>query len=413
MLSLLDALFVAVAAGMLVPSAVLFIECAVAILPGGRGSGRAPEHPAARTVVIVPAHDEEAVLEETLRSLVPELGPRGEILVVADNCTDDTAEIARRMDVGVLERRDAMRRGKGYALSHAIDHLATDPPDVVIVVDADCRVAPGSLARLTERALATDRPVQAEYLLEEPRNPTPLSRVSALAFLLRNRVRPLGMHRLGLPCHLTGSGMGFTWRTVATAPPTHDNLVEDLQMGIDLALMGHPPLFCPDASVTSLLPERDEDARGQRRRWEHGQLDTLVRHGPRLLFRGVLELRPDLVALGLDLLVPPLALFVGCMLLTLPVTAGWAWWGPSSIPLRFAGTATLAVGAGVLAAWARFGRTVLPARHLVTVPLYVLWKIPLYAAFLLQRRQRTWQRTRRSGEVRGDRERRDDEDEGT
>jgi cellulose synthase/poly-beta-1,6-N-acetylglucosamine synthase-like glycosyltransferase len=398
MLFVFDALFVALAVLLLVPSVVLAIECLVAALPGVRQPSRPAEHPDARMVVVMPAHDEEAVLEETLGALIPELGPRGEVLVVADNCTDATAEIARRLGATVLEREDRKRRGKGYALSHAIDHLATDAPDVVIILDADCEVSPGGLARLAERALATDRPVQADYLLRPPREPTPLSRVSALALIVRNRVRPLGLHRLGLPCHLTGSGMAFAWRVIASAPPTHGNLVEDLQMGLDLAARGHPPLYCPEVEVTSLLPEADADARGQRRRWEHGQLSTLGRRGPRLLLDGILGFRPELIALGLDLMVPPLALLVGMLGSAVVVAYAWYWWGASATPLQILALANLAVIIAVTAAWTRFGRKVLPPRDLLSVPRYLLWKIPVYFAFLLRGRQQAWQRTRRSGE---------------
>jgi cellulose synthase/poly-beta-1,6-N-acetylglucosamine synthase-like glycosyltransferase len=410
MIPLLDPLFVAVAALLLIPSMVLAVECLVAALPSVRGVARPVEHPDARVVVVVPAHDEEAVLEETLRTLVPELGPRGEVLVVADNCSDDTAEIARRMGATVLERIDPKRRGKGFALSHAIDHLATDAPDVVIILDADCQVSAGGVARLTERALATDRPVQADYRLRPPTDPTPLARVSALAVVVRNRVRPLGLHRLGLPCQLAGSGMAFTWRLITSAPPTHGNLVEDLQMGLDLAERGHPPSFCPEVQVTSLLPERDDDARGQRHRWEHGQLETLGRRGPRLIFMGLLRFRPELVALGLDLMVPPVALLVGILAVSLVAAFGWAWWAASGTPLRLLVLANLVTVAGLATAWVRFGREVLPARELASVPRYFLWKLPLYLAFFRDR-QRTWERTRRSSEPEHDE--REDRDEST
>ena len=404
MLPWFDALFVAFAVVLLVPSVILFIECVVAALPGFRRPSRAAEHPDARMVVVMPAHDEEAVIEETLRALMPELGPRGEVLVVADNCSDDTAAIARRVGATVLERNDPSRRGKGYALSYAIDHLAVDAPDVVVILDADCKVSPGGLARLAEHAHATDRPVQADYLLQTPREPTPVGRVSALALLVRNRVRPLGLHRLGLPCHLAGSGMAFAWRTIASAPPTHGHLVEDLQMGLDLAEQGHPPLFCPEVEVTSTLPTHDEDARGQRRRWEHGQLETLLHRGPRLIGRGLIGLRPELVALGLDLTIPPLALLVGMVVPATLVAYLWAWWGASFMPLRLLLLANVALFTALTSAWFRFGRAVLPPGELLSIPRYFIWKIPVYFAFLFRDRQTSWERTRRSSESQTDEE---------
>ena len=86
-------------------------------------------------------------------------------------------------------------------------------------MDADCRLSEHGVATLALLADAHQRPVQGEYLIAAPENPTPLSAVSSLAFLVRNRVRPRGLRRLGLPCHLTGSGMAFPWAVLREAPP--------------------------------------------------------------------------------------------------------------------------------------------------------------------------------------------------
>src|SRR5581483_1926673 len=122
--------------------------------------------------------------------------------------------------------------------------------------------------------------------------------VSALAILLRNRVRPQGLHRLGFPCHLTGSGMAFPWRVLRDAPETGANLVEDLVMGIELALRDRPPLSCPAVEIRSELPQGREAGMKQRRRWEHGQLETLTRYVPRLIAAGIGRRRAGLVAMG-------------------------------------------------------------------------------------------------------------------
>ncbi len=111
--------------------------------------------------------------------------------------------------------------------------------------------------------------------------------ISALAFLVRNRVRPRGLLRLNQPCHLDGTGMAFPWRVVRSAPGLGGSIVEDLTMGIELALKGHEPVFCIDAGVRSRLPGTESAAMQQRRRWEHGQLATLVQYGPRLVCQGV------------------------------------------------------------------------------------------------------------------------------
>jgi cellulose synthase/poly-beta-1,6-N-acetylglucosamine synthase-like glycosyltransferase len=388
-------------AALSVPVGVLLAECLAALLPEPvpvpSRDGQGP----VRTAVLIPAHDEGAGIAGTVDQLLPQLDPSDRLVVIADNCTDSTAERARQAGAEVIERIDPNRRGKGHAIAFGLRQLDADPPDVVVLVDADCRLAEGGVRTLVRQAHAHDRPVQGEYLIAAPQNPTPLSVVSALALLVRNRVRPRGLRRLGLPCHLTGSGMAFPWRVLREAPPTGSELVEDLVMGIEMALMGSPPMSCPAVQVSSELPEADEDAWGQRRRWEHGQLATLVRYGPRLLGRGIRDLRFDLLGLGLDLIVPPLVLLATLLgTLTLGTALG-AFLGGSPLPLIGALTAVGGLGLAILAAWLGFGRETLPMRYLLALPAYALWKIPLYLSLVRGRRQRTWERTRRREEGSG------------
>jgi len=122
---------------------------------------------------------------------------------------------------------------------------------------------------------------------------------------------------------------------------------------------------------------------------------TLVRYGPRLVEAGVRRGRPSLIALGLDLIVPPLALLVGLLVVTLGLGAVVAAFGGHTIGAWVAGAGLGLVAVGVAAAWVRYGREVIPFRYLLLTPLYLLWKIPLYAAFLVGRRERSWRRTER------------------
>jgi cellulose synthase/poly-beta-1,6-N-acetylglucosamine synthase-like glycosyltransferase len=400
MLGLLGALLALAAACLAVPAAVVLLECLAALVPGrARAVPPSPRRP--RTAVLVPAHDEVAGIAATVRALRAELDPADDLVVVADNCTDRTAELAREAGAQVVERHDPARRGKGFALVFGLERLEArpqGPPEVVVVVDADCRARPGSLARLAELAFVTDRPVQAEYLMApagEGAGPV----ISALAFLVRNRVRPRGLARVGLPVHLTGTGMAFPFHVMRRAPATGSYLVEDLLMGLELALLGHPPLLAPpEVEVRSELPESAQAALKQRTRWEHGQLTTLWQQAPRMLAAGLARGRADLFALGLDLVVPPTALLVLMLVGLTALSALLALLGGPTLALAIAGGGLAAVGAAVLLAWAAFGRETIPFRYLLAVPLYVLWKVPLYAAFFIKGRQKTWERTERKGQ---------------
>jgi cellulose synthase/poly-beta-1,6-N-acetylglucosamine synthase-like glycosyltransferase len=406
-IAVVEWVLIGIGAVLAIPVAVFALECFVALFPMRRRTEElAAERP--RTALLMPAHDEEPVIEATLRPLLAELGSEDRIVVVADNCSDKTAAIARRVGAIAYERTDPERRGKGYAIEFGMKQIEASPegaPEIVIILDADCRVAPGSIATLARTAKRFDRPIQADYVIKSP-DRSAKAVVSALAILVRNRVRPCGLHRLGLPVLLTGSGMAFPWRVLREAPSTGSYLVEDMLMGIEMAIRGRAPRLCPEACVTSVLPERDQAAIGQRRRWEHGSLATMAAQAPRLCLLGFTKMRIDLLALGLDLAVPPLALLVTAISAHGAASAAAWLLGASLWPLAISGTAMALVGFAVLGAWFRYARRDLPLRYLLGVPLYVLWKIPLYLSFFARRGQKSWVRTERAKEApaRSDRE---------
>ncbi|HEX6277565.1 MAG TPA: glycosyltransferase family 2 protein, partial [Polyangiaceae bacterium] len=238
-------------------------------------------------------------------------------------------------------------------------------------------------------------PTQAVYLMHAEKR-DPRSAISEFAFLLRNLVRPLGLARLGCPCQLTGTGMAFPWPLFRDAPATESFLVEDLLMGHELALLGSAPLLAEHVAVGADFPTKDSASLKQRRRWEHGQLAVLLGTAPRLLAFGLRRGNLGLVALGLDALVPPLALFVvlqgGALALGGVVMAA----GGSLVPLSIAAFGASALALGVGAAWATRGRDVLGLADLAAIPGYVFWKLPLYGSFVRQGAHREWERTERA-----------------
>ncbi len=161
---------------------------------------------------LVPAHNEALVILRTLTSLAPQLLPGDRVVVIADNCSDATAQLATQAGAMVLDRRDPVLRGKSYALDFAVRAMERNPPEVFVVIDADCTVHPGALDAMARLAFAAGRPVQASYVLELPADAKPPQRLTAMAFRVKNHVRPNGLDRLGLPCFLNGSGMGFSPR---------------------------------------------------------------------------------------------------------------------------------------------------------------------------------------------------------
>ena len=347
--------------------------------------------------VLVPAHDEALVITATLDSIRPQLIAGDRVVVIADNCSDDTAAIARSAGAEVLERHDTVRRGKGYALDHGVRHLEAQPPEIVLFVDADCDVKPGAIDTLVRRCRHSGRPVQAIYemLLGAGNNTVPP--ISAFAWKLRAVICPLGMHHLGCSTFLMGSGMALPWPLARDLPLASGQLVEDMLMTLDLARRGSPPVLCPQALVTSEFPVSRAGATSQRTRWEHGHLGMIVSQVPSLLSdirRGV---GAGLVPLTLDLCVPPKALLVLLLVSAVLLSGLNAAIGGSVGPLIFALLHVALFVGSVWLAWSRFGRDIVSPSEAFRVVKYVFGKIPLYLRFLV-RRQVEWVRSKRDAD---------------
>lgn len=380
---------------LLVAVGVLLAQVVVHVAHRGRGPSPLAAPHAARLplAVLVPAHNEALGIAEALATIVPQLSTHDRLLVVADNCSDDTAAAARAAGAEVVERASDLR-GKGYALAFGIDHLRAVPPAAVVIVDADCSLEPGALDALAGVLAATRRPVQALYLMLAPADAGLGRRLAEFAWRVRNWVRPAGWHGLGLPCQLMGTGMAFTWDMLRDAPLANASIVEDMKLGIDLALRGAPPVFCEFARVTSRFPDSVAASGTQRTRWEHGHLEMILREVPAMLRAALARRDRALLGLALDLAVPPLALLAGLAgLAWLLAAAGWLAGGGMAVP-ALASALVVSFILAILLAWWRRGRDLVRLAELLAVPWYIVSKVPLYLRFIV-RRQRAWVRTDR------------------
>lgn len=369
------------------------------------GQARSTDHtlapvdtPPLRVAVLVPAHNESVNVLPTITCLLKQLKPADLLLVVADNCHDNTAALARAAGAQVVERHNTALRGKGYALAFGVDVLRADPPDVVLVVDADCVVSDGAVACIAQRCRATAKPVQMLNLMNSVEGAGLKIRVLEFAMLMKNLVRPLGSFRLGGACHLMGTGMALPWALMANAKLATGHITEDMKLGVDLAVAGHAPQFLPQVRVSSAFPMDAGVAKVQKSRWEHGHLATLAEELPGLMAAALKTGQPALVVMAMDLLIPPVALYflVLSVALAISLAAAMVWpvWQPAA---GVACLAALAFFMAIALTWWRFGRHLLSARELLTTPLYALWKIPVYLAFFLKKRS-GWVRTKRDSE---------------
>ena len=379
-----------------VPAFIFFVEVFAAVaLPQRHCPSPLAKDIEGNVAVLVPAHNESTGLLPTLEDIKTQLRPADRLLVIADNCTDDTGAVAAAAGADVISRHDLERTGKGYALAWGLRHLEANPPDIVIVIDADCRLADALVPRLAAACAVTQKPVQTLDLMIAPEDSAINSRVAEFAWRVKNWVRPLGLKALGLPCQLMGTGMAFPWDVIRSTELASGLIVEDLKLGLDLAAAGNAPVFLPSACVTSEFPSSLEGTQTQRRRWEQGHLGMILTMVPRLIVVAVRQANLDLLALTLDVAVPPLS-FLGILVVAASIVSVLA------TVLGFPSTAILvsiasltAFTIGVLLSWLKFGRDVLPPSAILLIAPYIITKLPLYGRILFQRSRSEWIRSDR------------------
>jgi 1,2-diacylglycerol 3-beta-glucosyltransferase len=353
-----------------------------------------------RMAFVVPAHDEELAIEKTLRSLFGVDYPRQyfDVIVVADNCTDRTAEIARTAGAIVYERRDASLRGKGYALRWCFDHLLSGRLlyEAVVVVDADSVVSSNFLGVMNFYLENGAKAIQCSDMVDVERGSWS-AEITHVGFTLYNYVRPLGRRMIGCSAGLRGNGMCLAVETLRSVRWQACSLTEDLEYGLTLLLNGISVVFAPEASVRAMMPRNAENAQTQRTRWEMGRFPLIRKYAARLLGAAIKQRSLGAFDAFVDLTIPPLVNLVAfatlLFLLSLLLwglgfeeTARFAWFWLALIAM-----AAVHVFVGLYAAHA----DVRTYRAILYVPRYAFWKLVLYARTLQYGEKKGWVRTPR------------------
>ncbi len=340
--------------------------------------------------VLIPAHNESLVITKTIQTILPQLLPQDQLLVVADNCTDETANMARSLGANVVERFNTTLRGKGYALDHGIQYLHNRPPQVVMIVDADCSLSAHFIQVLAQACVQLQRPVQSLDLMLAPANANLKMKIAEFAWAVKNKVRPLGFKALGLPCQLMGTGMAFLWTDITKMSLANGHIAEDMKLGIDFCRAAKAAVFIPDVLVTSLFPQGEQAATTQRARWEHGHLGMIISEAPSLLLESLKSRNMQMFGLACDLIVPPLAVLVLLCVAVFIVS----FIAQAQLALLLSSLLLAALTVAVLLAWLFFGRAIISFKQLCYAPIYAMIKIPLYIKFFLNR-QVEWVRSKR------------------
>lgn len=353
--------------------------------------GRAPD---TRFLFMIPAHNEERLLPTLLTNLHQLDYPSTlyAIHVVADNCTDRTAELARQAGAIVHERTNTERLGKGYALEWLLERIweRGDAHDAMVILDADTIVSPNFLTVMDARLARGERVIQAYYAVRDPEASWSAS-LRSIALMAVHYVRPQGRMVLGGSAGLKGNGMVFR-ADIMRRYRWPASLTEDIEYHMALIQGGERVMFAPDAVVWAEMPGTLRAAQSQNARWERGRLQMVRQYVPRLLRTALTRRNFLLFDAAVEQLIPPFSI----------VTIG-------SLVCLLAAAALQSVRATILCAGTILGQIIYIVASLILAraprklyqallyaPAFIAWKIWLYVRVLIGRDQHGWVRTARN-----------------
>ena len=359
-----------------------------------------------RFTILVPAHNEELGIAATVGSIhaldYPKTSYR--VIVIADNCRDQTAKTARACGAEVFERFDNVHKSKGYALEYAIKKMQLEAdrkaPDAVVVIDADTRVDRKLLQAFANRILEGEEWLQAYYSVSNP-DDSWRTQLMTYAFGLFNGIWLAGQDALGLGCSLRGNGMAFAWNALSRQPWRAYGLAEDLEFSWHLRVASEKVRFVPEAKVFGEIISGNEKAsKAQRLRWEKGRAELKKAFAASVRQMAVPRLRKWLLLS--DLKMPPLSRWMIFTVLSWALSLAAMIVSQGNLPVLLGGALIFALNSIALVYFLLylslpFSKLNLPWRYLSALskaPFYIGWKFML----LLSRTPAQWVRTERMNE---------------
>ena len=389
---LLNLIGVAVVLATLPLLAEILVLTAAALLPAAGvrdkvgGSGLAP------LTVLVPAHNEEALIGRCIRSVLASASSGVDVLVVAHNCTDATAVRAEAAGANVLVLNDPRQTGKGCALRYGFAATLASPSHGVMVIDADSVVELGLIERVRHRLMLGAPAMQCRYEVSCSQDRR-RAKLTTLAFHAFNVIRPRGRARLGLSAGILGNGFALHREVLKRVPYNAHSIVEDLEYHLTLVRANIRVEFIDTAVVYGEMPVTSKSAQTQRARWEGGRLRVMKQWAHRLLV-DVARGRVRLIEPLLDLLALPISSEVTLLLVAacLPVTWLRFYVLAAFAVLLFHVTAAAFSGPGF---WGTM-------KALSTAPGYILWKLWIFPEiWRTSRANAAWVRTERESHANG------------
>ncbi len=361
-----------------------------------------PARPSHRFAVAIPAHNEEATIARTVERLQEQDYPADlfDVFIVADNCTDNTAEAALATGAICFERHNAEQRGKGYALAWLFERILNQHPpyDAIVVFDADTVVDPGLLRVMDAKLCEGCQVIQGNHVISNPTQGW-FAAIMYIAFVMDNRLRNWGRSSLGLSPKLMGDAMCFSREILTRYPWEASSLTEDSEYRALLLLNGVRVVFAPNAIAYGEMVTSLGAARHQRARWMHGRADVTRRLAPRLLAAGLRNRNPAQIDGAIEQWMPSFSTLVVIALASTGLWGLLARFTRQAIPRKW----LAAVWAG-FAVYPPLGLLLERAPlklyvYLAFAPFYVAWRTGLRVWVRVQRGSNVWVRTPRSTET--------------
>lgn len=347
-----------------------------------------------RFAIVVPAHNEELFLPRLLASTGNQdyPGERFETIVVADNCTDRTADTARNHGVTVLERFDEKRRGKGYAIKWALETIDLDEYDAVLIVDADCFISTNALKSL-DGVIQEKQVIQCYSGVGNP-DDSWFTRLLDVSRTINNNIYSPAKQRLGLSSQLIGTGMCFATRILKTFGWDAFTVGEDCEYYAKLIQNGETVGFDWNAKVYHQESSSLKQATSQRMRWSSGRFAVAWRYGFRLLSRGVIERNVVKFDAGLSLVLPNPSLGMNVTLVCLVIAALANGGRSGAFAAWFLLLALVQLGVFVIGVFYTKNR-VSKFLAIFVAPAFLAWKMGIDALSILGVGRKKWIRTER------------------
>jgi cellulose synthase/poly-beta-1,6-N-acetylglucosamine synthase-like glycosyltransferase len=347
-----------------------------------------------RFAIMVPAHNEERLLPDLVANLQALDYPQDlyTIFVVADNCSDRTADRARVGGATVYERFNRELVGKGHALEWLLQRIweRSERYDAFVIIDADTLVSPNFLRVMDARLTRGEKVIQGYYTVRDPDSSRSAS-LRAVALAVLHYLRPLGRSIVGGSAGLKGNGMVFANEILRKHRWTN-SLTEDIEYHMTLLLDGQRTTFAPDAVVWAEMPNTLAASQTQNARWEKGRMEMVRNYVPQLVRKGITTRDFKLIDAAVEQIIPPFSL----------VTAGSILCLPLALLLRNTTAILGAIGLIVGQALYIFSGLRLAGtppgvyRALLFAPFFIVWKIVLYVRVALGLNDKGWIRTARN-----------------